>query len=101
MPAYHVVRNDREFLVPESRLTPQEREELAERASSPEARRAFGAKLRSLRRAEDAPLKAALKAAADPKLSADDRRAILADAAAPLRQGLDRHRREQAERNAR
>lgn len=32
-------------------------EELAERARSPEARRRFGARLRRVRRAEDAPLK--------------------------------------------
>jgi hypothetical protein len=60
---YCVIREGRElWLLPEE-LTAEEREEIAERQRSPEARRQFGARLRKARRIEGKPLKDALKAA--------------------------------------
>jgi hypothetical protein len=57
-----IIRNQQEVYVIEVDLTPEERRQVAERQSSAEARRWFGNELRRLRRIEDAPLKAALKA---------------------------------------
>jgi hypothetical protein len=58
-----VIRDGHECYVLLTHLTDAEREEFAERQRSPEARKRFGYKLRAARRAEDKPLKDALKAA--------------------------------------
>jgi DNA-binding MarR family transcriptional regulator len=54
-----VIRDGHECYVLLEALTPAEAKEVAERQRSPEARRRFGVRLRQVRRAEDAPLKAA------------------------------------------
>ena len=59
-----VVRDGQETYVLADRLTAAELADVEERERSPVARRRFGALLRQVRRTEDAPLKAALKAAA-------------------------------------
>jgi hypothetical protein len=58
-----VIRQGEELWVLPEALTVDEREEVAERQRSPEARRRFGVRLREARRIEDKPLKDALKAA--------------------------------------
>jgi hypothetical protein len=68
--ACHVIRGDQEWIVH------AERDQLAERAKSPEARRRFAAKLRASRDAEDLPIKTALKAATDQNVSPEERARI-------------------------
>ena len=100
---YCVIRRDQELYVIESSLTAEEREEVAERKRSPEARRRFGTLLRRVRRAEDAPLKAAiriLRAKGDPNasLTPEETEACLAGAPEHIRKGwYDRLRREPPE----
>jgi hypothetical protein len=61
MPAYCVIRNDRDVFVPERRLTLEEREQIEERKHSPEARRRFGVELRRVRQPEHKAYKAVMK----------------------------------------
>jgi hypothetical protein len=69
--AFLFIRDGRELIVPESALTAAEREELAERSQSQEARRRFGARLRQVRRVEDAPYKRAIAVLAKKRLAGD------------------------------
>ena len=55
---YCVIRGDMEVYVPHHLLTPAELTDVEERKSSALARRRFGTRLRAIRRAEDAPIKA-------------------------------------------
>jgi hypothetical protein len=64
-----IIRNSEEAHVLREHLTPAELAEVEERKKSPTARRCFAARLGRVRRAGDAPLKAALKAALDAKLA--------------------------------
>ncbi len=63
MARYCVIRDGQELYVLREYLTAAELAEVEKRKRSPLARRQFGALLRKVRKAEDAPLKAALKAA--------------------------------------
>jgi hypothetical protein len=65
----HVIRDGLEARVLWANLTASELADVEERRRSPLARRRFGALLRKVRKAEDAPLKAPLKAALDAKLA--------------------------------
>ena len=49
---YHVIRDGEECFVLDEGLTAQERDEIAERRSSPQARRRFAAKIRWISRRE-------------------------------------------------
>ena len=62
-----VIRDDREVYVPRENLTAAELYDIEQREKSPIARRQFGILLRRVRKAEDAPLKAALDAKLAPK----------------------------------
>jgi hypothetical protein len=58
---FHIIRDGQELFILACGLTPEECEELAVRRRSPKARRQFTTRLRAARRAEDKPLKDAIR----------------------------------------
>jgi hypothetical protein len=76
-PRVCVIRDGREVYVRRDCLNAAELADVEKQGKSPLARRRFGVLLRCVRRAEDAPLKAALKTASDPKVSAEESVRIL------------------------
>jgi hypothetical protein len=85
---YCVIRDGEEVYVPRcDMLTAAELADVEERERSPLARRRFGALLRRIRRAEDAPINAAIKAWTDPKVSPEERKHLVRLALASCERG--------------